>query len=146
MWQKNKGGVIDIVKAGAKAAEEVYPGMITKTFAALSNSLEARGKWRKTNWFIYQFLDSTSQACAVEWRINKKVLAQYGPLLRGSLVLAFHGDVNATREHKGMRLELRPQLGFNPRDELSRVTPTSKLEQDQQVKLEILPRATGGSG
>jgi hypothetical protein len=146
-WQKNRGGVIDIVKAGAKTAEEIYPGMITKAFAALSNSLDARGKWRRTNWFIYQFLDSTTQACAVEWRINKKVLNQYGPLLRGSLVLAFHGGRRrGARVKKGIRLELRPQLGFNPRDELSRVTPTFKLKQDQQVQLEILPRATEGIG
>ena len=146
-WQKNKGGVIDVVKAGAKTAQEVYPGMITKTFAALSNSLDARGKWRKTNWFIYQFLDSTTQGCAVEWRINREILNQYGPLLRGSLVLAFHGGENGgTRDQKGVCLELRPQLGFNRRDELSRVTPTSKLAQDQRVTLKILPRAAEGTG
>ena len=83
----------------------------------------------------------------MEWRINKKVLDQYGPLLRGSLVLAFHGSAEGdTSREKTVRLELRPQLGFNPRDELSRVTPTSKLGEDQQVKLEIRPRATAGIG
>ncbi len=146
-WEKYRSGVIDTVKAGAKTAGDLYPGMITKAFSALSNSLEARGKWKKSNWFIYQFLDSDSQACAVEWLINKKVLKQYGPLLRGSLVLAFHGGSNdSPREQKIIRLKLRPQLGFSRKDELSRVTPTYKLEEEEQVQLEILPRATGRSG
>jgi hypothetical protein len=141
-WQKNRGDVYEVVKAGTRTAEEIYPGTITKVVASLSNSLDAQTKWRTTNWFIYQFLDSTTQACAVEWRITKKILNQYGPLLRGSLILAFHGGAD---ERKGIRLELRPQLGFNPHDELSRVSPTFKLEQDQQVKLDILPRAAEGS-
>lgn len=147
-WQRNKGGAIDLVKAGAKTAQELYPGMITKAIAALSNTLNAQGRWLRTNWFIYQFLDSTTQACAVEWRINKEVLNRYGPLLRGSLVLAFHGGLHGCTEgNKGVRLELRPQLGFNPKDELSRVTPTYKLKPDQpKVQLEILPQATGGNG
>lgn len=139
-WQRNKSGVIELVKAGTKTAEDIYPGMITKAFSALSNSLDAQRKWRKTNWFIYQFLDSNTQSCAVEWRINKNVLYQYGPLLRGSLVLAFHGGINDnTKERKGIVLELRPQLCFNKKDDLSRVRPTSKLEPDQKVRLEILP-------
>jgi hypothetical protein len=56
--------------------------------------------------------------------------------------MAFHGGIKeGANEHKVIRLILRPLLGFSARDELSRVTPTSKLRQDQQVKLEILPRA-----
>jgi hypothetical protein len=136
-WQRNKGGVIDLVKSGTQTAEELYPGMITKAVAAISNSLDARGKWRRTNWFIYQFLDSASQACAVEWRINKQVLAQYGSVLRGSLVLAFHGPDDLTGKQEPIRLALRPQLGFSSKDELARVAP--KLESDQEVNLEIRP-------
>ncbi|MFZ0771272.1 MAG: hypothetical protein WCA49_25365 [Candidatus Sulfotelmatobacter sp.] len=144
---KHRSGVIDFVKAGAKTAEEIYPGMITKAFSALSNSLDARGKWRRTNWFIYQFLDSDSQACAVEWLINKKVLKQYGALLRGSLVMAFHGAAKAgTTKQKCIRIVLRPQLGFNPEDELSRVSPTQELKDAEKVQLEILPGVSGEAG
>jgi len=82
---------------------------------------------------------SGTPSCAVEWLINKKVLKQYGALLRGSLVLAFHGAAKDTASQKCIRLVLRPQLGFNPRDELSRVVPTQKLKDAEQVQLEILP-------
>jgi len=140
-WQRYRSGIIEAVKTGAQTAEELYPGKITKAFSALSNSLAAQGKWRTTNWFIYQFLDSTTQGCAVEWLINKKVMQQYGPLLRGSLVLAFHGKPeNKEKASRGIRLVLRPQLGFSRRDELSRVTPTSGLKPDEQVKLDVLPQ------
>lgn len=147
-WQKNRSGVFEIVKVSAKTAEKVYPGRITKAFSAMSNSLAAQGKWRKTNWFVYQFLDADPQGCAVEWQINKRVLRQYGPLLRGSLVLAFHGAYRGVGEQKGIRLLLRPQLAFNPKDELRRVTPTHQMKDpeqvpdSEQVALNILPDST----
>ena|SRR5579862_7984770 len=132
-------GIIEFVKSGAKTAEEWHPGIITKTFSVLSNSLDAQADGNEHNWFIYQFVDPDSHSCAVEWRIYKKVLQQYGPLLRGSLILAFHGKQNK-EEQKGIRLLLRPQLGFIPKDELLRVTPTENLLKDSdQVQLVILP-------
>jgi hypothetical protein len=55
-------------------------------------------------------------------------------------VLAFHGSVDddATK-HNGIRLVLRPALGFNPKDEHKRVSPTDY----KKVQLEILPNARG---
>jgi hypothetical protein len=139
-WMRNRKGVIDSVKSGAKTAEELYPGMITKTISALSNSLDPRRNWLQTNWFIYQFLDSESSSCAVEWRIYKKVLRQYGPLLRGSLVLAFHG-APAVSEQNAIRITLRPQLGLNNRDDQNRINPAENLGRSEQVQLAIVPVA-----
>jgi len=139
--QRNRKGVIEFVKSGTKIAEEWHPGIITKTLATLSNSLDAQAPGEERNWFIYQFVDPDSHSCAVEWRVYKKVLEQYGPLLRGSLVLAFHGS-HGKGEQKGIRLVLRPQLGFNQEDDLKRVTPTENLKGSEQVQLAILPVAT----
>lgn len=142
-WQRNRKGVIEFVKSGATAAEQLHPGIITKTFSALSNSLDSKEKWswKRTNWFIYQYVDPDSQSCAVEWRIYKKVLRQYGPLLRGSLILAFHGEPRSPG-HKGITLTLRPQLGFIAQDEFKRITPTEHEDQSKQVQLNILPALT----
>jgi hypothetical protein len=144
-WQRNRKGVIDVVKTGAQTAEQIHPGMITKTISALSNSLDPSKKWfkwKQTNWFIYQFLDSETSSCAVEWRIGKKVLKQYGPLLRGSLVLAFHGTPAGSAQN-GIRMTLRPQLGFIRRDDLNRINPTENLDPADQVQLTIMPVAAG---
>ena len=140
-WYKNRGGVLDLVKEGTKAAEDLYPGAITKAFSALTNSLNARDRWKRTNWFIYQYLDSETQGCAVEWQINKKIMKQYGPLLRGSLVLAFHGGTGdgSTERQRHIRMIMRPQLGFHPKKELVRLTP--QMKEPDQVALDIVPRS-----
>jgi hypothetical protein len=140
-WQKNRKGIVGFVQSGTKIAQEWHPGMITKTFSALSNSLDAQDPGDERHWFIYQFVDSDSHSCAVEWRIYKNVLTQYGPLLRGSIVLAFHGG-HDKGEQKGIRLVLRPQLGFIQEDDLKRITPTENLEDSDQVHLVILPVET----
>jgi hypothetical protein len=106
--------------------------------SALSNFVTSGDDGGK-NWFLYRFLDPEKQCCAIEWQINKKVLLQFGPALRGSLVLAFHG-VPAAGE-KGITMQVRTQLGFRRDNPICMVAPTRALPEDQQVRLLIRPRA-----
>jgi hypothetical protein len=116
-------------------------GAATKVAAALSNSLTSRGRW-KTNWYVYQYVDHVDQA--VEWHIRRSVLDEYGPLLRGSLMLGFHGGVP---EAGGIRLRLRPTLAFQRGlrymrffgNDLRRVSPMAELEVQEQIELGISP-------
>src|SRR6266403_507639 len=70
---------------------------ILKTSAVMSNFVTSddksknRFKRGQKNWFLYRFLDEKRRCCAVEWNISRNVMHQYGPLLRGSILLAFHG-------------------------------------------------------
>jgi hypothetical protein len=63
---------------------------IFKVFALMSNFVGS-GEQNAKNRFICHFLDEKKKCCATEWNINRGVLEQFGPLLRGSIVLAFHG-------------------------------------------------------
>jgi hypothetical protein len=73
----------------------------------------------------------------VEWRINKRVLIEYGPLIRGTLFLAFH---NSAKSKPGkVRITLRPQIRYMRKDEISYIVPTNKIDLDKQVFLDVRP-------
>jgi len=88
------------------------------------------------NWFLYQFFDERQKCPVVEWRINKKVLVEYGPLIRGTLFLAFHNSVKAAGT---VQLLLRPQIRYCLTDEISYIIPTHRLDADKQVFVNIHP-------
>jgi len=135
-------GTVDLA-AGVAGVPIV--GTVTKVAAALSNSLTSRSRW-KTNWFIYQYVDEVNQA--VEWHIKRNVLDEYGPLLRGSLMLAFHGGIrDSSAGAGGIGLRLRPLLAFQRgfrhiryfRDDLTRVNPMAEIDDQKQIELCISP-------
>ncbi len=137
-FQKNQKVVLDAVASATDAVQPVA-GKITKAVAALSSSLQSDGK-RGKNWFIYQFLDDLEQATAIEWNINKDVMREFGPVLRGSLVLAFHGvEQGHEKGRRGIHLLLRPQFGFHE-GTLDSIIPTKGLPNDEQVRLEVFPQ------
>jgi len=78
--------------------------------AAMSNLISS-GEKNDKKWFIYRFLDERKKCCAIEWNINRNVFENYGPLLRGSLILNFHGTKNAG-SNGSIEMLLRPRLGF----------------------------------
>ena len=108
---------------------------VSSGFALGSNLLESYSDNRK-NWFLYQFLDETRKCPVVEWRINKTVLQEYGPLLRGSLFLIFHGK---SSPRQGIRITLRPQIRYCSASDIDFITPTDHLAAEKQVFLDIEP-------
>jgi hypothetical protein len=107
-----------------------------------SNVLDSYTENQK-NWFLYQFFDEKLKCPTVEWNINKQVIEEYGPLLRGTLFAAFYGS---TKAHPGsIRVLLRPQVSYLKESSLDFVVPTGKLEDNQQVYLEIKPKDASAS-
>jgi hypothetical protein len=101
-----------------------------------SNILDSYAEDQK-NWFLYQLLDEHKKCPTVEWRINKRVIREYGPLLRGTLFTVFYGSTEA---HPGrIRVLLRPQVGFSEGDDIQFVVPTNALA-GEQVDMEIKPK------
>ena len=120
---------------------------ILKTSAVMSNFVSSddkgEGSWfkrgRKKNWFLYRFLDEKRKCCAVEWNISRNVMHQYGPLLRGSILLAFHGN---PKPQKPLVLLLRPRLNFGE-SAMDYVPPVKELEEKEPVALSINPIRNG---
>ncbi|MBZ5524765.1 MAG: hypothetical protein LAP21_21210 [Acidobacteriia bacterium] len=128
--------------AGESAANLPAIGTGLSAILGMSSALSSfvtSGDDGGKNWFLYRFLDPEKQCCAIEWQINKKVLLQFGPALRGSLVLAFHGVPGAGE--KGISMQVRTQLGFRNDNPICMVAPTRALPEDQQIRLLIRPRA-----
>lgn len=115
-------------------------GAILRTSSIFSNFIASRKSLGRRNWFIYRYFDAEENCTAIEWRINRRVLREYGPLLRGSLVLLFHGAQAKHPEcQHGIRIEVRPGIGFYRKDELSFVQPTKVFEPKERVSLLIKP-------
>jgi hypothetical protein len=106
-----------------------------------SNVLESHTENQK-NWFLYQFLDERRRCPTVEWRITKKVLREYGPLLRGTLFLAFYGSAKFSPGR--VRTLLRPQIRYSPKDDITFIIPTDAMAEDQQVSIEVKPKERKG--
>jgi hypothetical protein len=96
------------------------------------------------NWFLYQFLDEKLQCPVVEWRISKKVLIEYGPLIRGTLFLSFQNP--ASSQDSAVRILLRPQIRYCQADDICYIIPTQKLEAKEQVFLDVRPTGRDDAG
>ena len=127
--------VVDAVKIGAITA----PGLnyVATGLAAASNVLDSSTENHK-NWFLYQFFDENSRCPTVEWRIDRQVMREYGPLLRGTLYLMFHGS--AKQNPGRIRIRLRPQARYYDKGDLDFIIPTEKLAEKDQVFLDISPQ------
>ncbi len=123
----------------AKTDAPAFPFLnyVSSGLTLASNVLESATENQK-NWFLYQFLDERLKSPTVEWRINRKVLREYGPLLRGALFLSFYGSTQTTPG--AVRLLLRPQVRYCPKDDITFVIPTNALGKDQQVCFEVKPQ------
>jgi hypothetical protein len=104
--------------------------------SALMSNFIGSGERGAKHWFIYRCLDEKRKCAVVEWNIHRTVLEQYGPLLRGSLVLSFHGTWNRP---KPITLLLRPRLGFSRASEIDYLPPEEELEGENPVALNIQP-------
>lgn len=107
---------------------------VMRTSAVMSGFIASEAREKK-NWFLYRFVDEKRRCCAVEWNISRDVVHQYGPLLRGSIVLAFHGGQQPSRP---LTLLLRPRLRFSDRS-LDYQPPAEELEAEDPVALSIYP-------
>ncbi|MGB5158118.1 hypothetical protein [Desulfobacterium sp. N47] len=87
------------------------------------------------NWYLYRFLDQNSGALGLEWHITKKVIDQFGPLLRGSLIVSFHGQTNKDQKNDTIKLAVRPELGFNEQDDMCYVSPHYNIKEEQFIDI-----------
>ncbi len=129
----------------AKASEIAVPALkyVQSPLALTSNVLASQVAQEK-NWFLYQFLDEKRKAPTVEWRINRVVLKEYGPLLRGSLWLAFYGSPE--REPGHIRVMLRPQISYCEDDEVCFIVPTAIAPDDKGLYIDVSPRGEDARG
>jgi hypothetical protein len=131
-----------VTKTGSKASEaggQILPALkfLQAGFDVGENFLES-STGKKKNWFLYQFLDENYRCPAVEWRISKRVLTEFGSLLRGSVHLAFHDGDNSGVDP--LRLTFRPQIRYSPGD-LEYIVPTNALgSKDKQVFIDVKPQ------
>jgi len=127
-------GSADIAQAGSHALPPL--DYLSRTLTLGSNVLDSVSGNQK-NWFLYQFLDGDLKCPVVEWRINKEVLIEYGPLIRGSLFLAFQKPMQPNDGK--LRIQLRPQLHYCESDELCYIIPTNELEPGNPVFIDVCP-------
>jgi hypothetical protein len=119
----------DVTESFSKTASGIL-----KASAIMSNFVSSDDNGQK-NWFIYRFLDEKRKCPAVEWNIHRNVLHRHGSLLRGSILLAFHGN---RKPDKPLTLLLRPRLCFG-KDSLNYLPEAKDLEQENPVALSINP-------
>jgi len=137
-----------VPKAAADVAGELpfAKKFLERSLTLMSDVLESQAESKK-NWFLYQFLDEKRKCPTVEWRINKNVLEEYGPLLRGSLFLAFVGSTKANRGK--IRILFRPQIGFyegrdrEEKDNICFIIPTDSWAEEEQVYIDVKPQEQG---
>jgi hypothetical protein len=135
-WDLSK--ITKLAAEAAKIGATAVPLMeyVSGGLTLASNVLESDTNGQK-NWFLYQFFDEKLKCPAIEWRINKAVLREYGTLLRGSLFLAFQGSMELSPGH--VRMLLRPQIRYCQIGDINFVVPTEKIDKDKQVYIEITP-------
>jgi hypothetical protein len=122
----------------AKTGAPVFPLLdYFSSGLTLGSNVLASYTDNKKNWFLYQFFDEKEKCPVVEWRINKKVLVEYGPLIRGTLFLAFHRSVSA--KPGAVRIILRPQIRYCRQDEICFIVPTREISPDDQVFIDVRP-------
>jgi hypothetical protein len=109
---------------------------ILRTSAIVSNFVVSDEKGQK-NWFVYRFLDEKRNCSAVEYNIHRTVLQQYGPALRGSILLTFHGEPKPGGD---LALLLRPRLHFGDKNQMGYDPPEEELEKENPVELRLTPR------
>jgi hypothetical protein len=134
LWSKLPKAATEAAKVGAS----VIPALdyVSSGIALTANVLDSSSEGRK-NWFLYQFLDEKLMCPTVEWRINRQVLREYGPLLRGSLYLAFNGS-EKTSPGK-VRLIFRPQIRYCNASDIDFIVPTDALKEEERVHIDVIP-------
>jgi hypothetical protein len=124
-FEENADASVRAVGSLVKTAGSVLPGLALG--AELLNAIPSEGgrkSWflpRKKQWFLYRYYDVASGCPAIEWTISKNTLREYGPLLRGSMVLAFHGE--PTKQDAFASLRLQAGLGLRKRGDLVYLRP-----------------------
>lgn len=122
----------ELKKLPLPGIQDFLSGGLTLT----SNIIDSYREFQN-NWFLYQFVDEKLKCPAIEWRINKGVLKEYGPLLRGSLYLAFHGSQESSPGK--IRLKFRPQIRYSPGENLNFIVPTDSLVENEQIIIDVTP-------
>lgn len=135
IWEQ----VIPASKAGAALAHTgsaSVPSLeLLATGLNVGSDLLASYTDKQKNWFLYQFIDQDLRCPVIEWRINRQVFFEYGPIIRGTAFLAFRRSPAVATG--ALRVLLRPQIRFHAKDELKYIVPTSLLEPQQQTFLDV---------
>jgi hypothetical protein len=135
-WDRHADTVRDSVREAAKLAEPLVP--VVPGIVQVASNYISSGDNHQKNWWMYRFFSTRRKCIVVEWNINHGVLVEYGPLLRGSIVLSFHGKRKGSN---GINLILFPRLGFDKRghQDINYLPPYEALE-DETVELLIEPK------
>jgi len=138
LWDRKSETFRQTVQDGAKLLQP-FMGSVLPGVVQIAANFISSGEKDAKNWWMYRFFESKLNCPVIEWNINNKVLWEYGPLLRGSLVLSFHGRM---KEGSAIRLILRPRLGFDSRrgHEVKFEPPVDDFEKDpRMVALNVRP-------
>jgi hypothetical protein len=115
-FERNGRTVTETLSAAISGLGVVCPGadVGSKALSHLANSVPS-GNDGQRNWYLYRFLDPATRRPAIEWNMEKRVLEEYGPLIRGSVTLTFPGPATSN----GMvRVGLRAGVRFKGDDPL----------------------------
>jgi hypothetical protein len=80
-----------------------------KKISELANKLISSQKG--TKWYITKYFDSKYKSFGVEWHINRVVLEEFGPMIRGSLTMSF--TCEELKSVNNLKLILKPIIKFN---------------------------------
>lgn len=139
VWEQAWPELMKVAVSAVKTGAPAIPGLayLSEPLNAMSTVLDSRTGQQK-NWFLYQFFDEIRKCPTVEWRINKGVMREYGPLLRGSLFLRFHGSAAS---HPGkIRIHVRPQVRYHSEGDLDFIVPTEVLPEAERIFLDVTPQ------
>lgn len=131
-WDRNAHLVQASVYQAAEVAKPLIPFVPGAVQVASNFIVSEKG----TFWYMYRYFDRDEKCTVIQWNINPPVLSAYGPLLRGSIVLSFHGPY---KDGSAIRLRLKPGLGFDPHNEEAYVRP---VPPDEYIELALKPMQT----
>jgi hypothetical protein len=135
-WDRHVAAIRESMRQAAGIATPVLPGVVPGAIQIASNFITS-GDQRGKNWWMYRFLEKDKKSIVIEWNINHKVLVEYGPLVRGSVALSFHGE---RKENGDITLLLRAGVGFDRRKNLEYLPSWDKMEEkNSRVALTVKP-------
>jgi hypothetical protein len=137
--EDNAGEALQAASALASLGGSAIPGLAlgAQFLNAIPSGTRQRRWlfWRRRHWYLYRYFDVLLDCPGVEWVVSKNVMRQYGPMLRGSLALAFHGEPAVTGSPATMYL--RAGLGIKPLGDLSHVIPGGDTEPLLQLPIQF---------
>src|SRR5271166_659173 len=130
----------EMIRESAKeVAELARPIPVVPDVIKVGSNFISSGEKDAKRWWIYRFLDEEKSCSVVEWNIGRQVLDEFGPLLRGSIILTFHGTPKKEVPNIPISMLLRPRLAFDKKNDPILLPYYKELEEKGPVELSIQP-------